>query len=235
MDRGSTNSIGLRPPGAPLPRPLPVRSSRRGETMPTDRDSTASIELAPAGRPLTRLGSHLPQKPLGEVDFDPDSTRCVVTAGAEIQARRPTSNWRPRAPPYSPQARTSPQNPWGRWTSIPLRQVRRTSLPRAVCGGGPGRGAAHHPALHRPKRQVPTHRPTSPGSFGGGGPVVPARRGPARARPKHAAALFDVYTLPRPARKRVRVSQSPPARPTPPPPRSRRGQSAATAGAAPAR
>src|SRR5690349_20186777 len=33
--------------------------------------STARIGLAPASRPLTRLGSHLPQKPLGEVDFGP--------------------------------------------------------------------------------------------------------------------------------------------------------------------
>src|SRR5829696_9045280 len=31
-----------------------------------------------ARRPFTPLGSHLPQKPLGEVDFDPASDRCVA-------------------------------------------------------------------------------------------------------------------------------------------------------------
>jgi hypothetical protein len=102
--------------GAPPPAPPRSFLTERGEV---DRAAT-SIELAPDGAPPTRLGSHLPQKPLGEVDFDPDPTK-----------------------------------------------VRRTSLPRAVCGGGPGRGAAHHPAPRLPKLTAACPTPTSPSLFWG--------------------------------------------------------------------
>src|SRR5688572_28830572 len=46
-------------------------------------------------------------------------------------------------------------------------KVRCTSLPRAVCGGGSGRGAAQHPAPNAPNRLQPCPTPTSPSLFWG--------------------------------------------------------------------
>jgi hypothetical protein len=55
-----------------------------------------------------------------------------------VEARRKVSGWRPRAPP-SPGL--SPINPMGEENSTtPRHPAARVTLPRAVCGGGPGRG-----------------------------------------------------------------------------------------------
>src|SRR6476620_5178713 len=79
--------------GGPRPRPLPVRSSRRGEK---------SIAL------------------------------------------RHGSNCARGAPPYSLRLAPPPKTPGGGGIRSRVDKVRRTSLPHAVCGGGPGRGGAHH-------------------------------------------------------------------------------------------
>ena len=124
--RAASNGIALRPRGVPPPTPPRSFLTERGE-FDSASDGPARGR-APSG--LAPL-AHLPQKTLGEVGvaLDHGSANSIELR----QAESPT----PRPPPPSFLGER------GRIRSCATGSL-PFSLPHAVCGGGPGRGATHH-------------------------------------------------------------------------------------------
>jgi hypothetical protein len=203
----ATNSPAVAEWGAgrlvPLPRPLPARSSRRGENCTQGRRSGTSTEIelrprAPPSRGLSppncrgergirsccgraRREGRAPTG-LAPLAHLPQKRLGEVGCCRRITDRRTALNWRPTGGPSPDPSPLVPRGE-GRIRSRSGRSV-ASPFPHALYGGRTGNGGAHHLVLTDPKLTAACPTSTSPGSFGGGGPVVPARRGPAPERPK---------------------------------------------------
>jgi hypothetical protein len=168
-------------PPAPPRSFLTERGGAAGRSVRRRRHRTATDE-----RPLTRLGSHLPQKPLGEVDFDPATTNFLPGRGL----RRVQLGNR-RSDEILPHINL-PRQFRGRWAGCAdpegARPSRRhfhsprycpTSTSPGSFGGGGAGGAGPEGAcseLAEALQPLPPQQPP-PVFFGGGGRVVRARRG----------------------------------------------------------
>jgi hypothetical protein len=171
----------LRDPRRPLRslRLAPPPKTPGGGWLPMDHGSAKGIELASARRPLTRLGSHLPQKPLGEVDFDPAST-----------------NISPR-PLGCPSPDPSPFVPHGEGEFDPAPTVGLGSnLPRQFRGRWAGGAGPEGACAGLSEAPDPPPTPPLPRSWGRGRPPLrgPSKRPVGGEGPAGRAAL-----APRPA------------------------------------
>src|SRR5829696_2084580 len=130
-----------RPLRARITRPPPPKTAGGGWVAESwcldERHRTASAR-APSPRPPPPLRG-------GGGEFDP-----APEASKRVPERYDIHRTAPEAAP--PHPASPPPNCRGRGEFDPARRgFLPFSLPHAVCGGGPGRGAAHHPAQPCPK------------------------------------------------------------------------------------
>ena len=161
---GTMQDFELRLAGVPLPRPLPVRSSRRGENSIALRTVRAVSAGAPSGSP--RLATS-PKTAGGGWDAAGIGLGDQVrTASAGCPAPGPS--------PFVPHGE-------GRIQSCGGQPVGRVTLPRAVCGEGRGGGRPTIPPPRCPNHLGPVQSIPLPGE---GASPERAREGPRRRSSK---------------------------------------------------